>query len=89
MECVLKVICCFIFCFFASSQKQWYQIRNHDEDIYINLEENELVSSLEDTQQTCARLNSSTLVLWQIPVIQFLGNFINRLHLSDPSAFGM
>ena len=77
MKCLFTLFCYFAFGHSVFSQKQWHQIPNHDEEIYINLNEN--VSSFTETKQACSRINSSVLVLWNMNVIHFLGNFLHGL----------
>ena len=77
MKCVFTVLFYFAFSHSVFCQNQWYQIPNHDEEIYINLDEK--VLSFNETKQACSNINSSVLVLWNKNVIHFLGNFLHVL----------
>ena len=60
--------------FFASSQKQWYDIPNTDDALFLNRENS--VSNFEEAKTKCAEIKSIPLALWDIRVVDFVGNLV-------------
>ena len=59
---------------FISGQTQWLDIPHHDKQIYFS--EEETVSNFDEAKIKCNKLNAIPLVLWEIPVLEFVGIFI-------------
>ena len=67
---MLKIALWFNFFLFASALKQWYQIPNHDEEIFVNNEDE--VSSFDEAKRACQEKKAINLILYKKPVVNFL-----------------
>jgi len=77
MKLAPKLLCFYLFFTFSSSQhnKNWLKIQNHTEEVYLNLKKQAF--SLQNARRYCSDRNAIVLVLWNIPVLNFVNNFFN------------
>jgi len=60
----------FSFVLAVNAIKKWYQIPNHDEEIFVNYED--MVPNFNKAKKLCKMKNAINLILYKKPVIEFL-----------------
>jgi len=77
MNVLCSTLCLLVFSYVGSSVKQWYEIPNHNEEVFLNFEEN--ITSSDEAEKECAYMNAISLVLWKTPVIEFVAYLFSRI----------
>jgi len=70
--CLIKLVCLIGMSILGSSLKRWYEIPNHDEEMFFNWEDE--VDNIEEAIEVCSNLSAINLVLWKLPVIEYFVN---------------
>jgi len=65
-----NLICLLGLVFSVVALKKWYQIPNHDEEIFINYEDT--VPNFAEAKKLCEQKNAINLVLYKKIVIEFM-----------------
>ena len=58
------------------SEKMWHKIPDHDEEVFVHVDHDLTTRSYRDAYKACAMKNSIMLVLWKLPVLKFMTNYI-------------
>ena len=70
---MLRLVLWFYSILFVCALKRWYQIPNHDEEIFVNYEDQVI---FREAKIACQERNAINLVLYKKPVLEFMARIV-------------